>query len=207
MMSSTITAKKDAMAYLAGVLVLVALVGCNSDVHGVLKINEDMLRKVGSPKAQKEAICRYLCGRGPVRTDVCFCRVSIPCMDSFCPAGKRCKRIEGEKEKLYACCPSGKVDIPPDCKRSPRVLQVRPHLSYYRYNVGNRRCEPSYLFTKEIKWQKIPGYLNAHMCKICTLFSFCEQSGDSLDALESIFNFEETVLKDFQLPEGENKVV
>lgn len=95
----------------------------------------------------------------------------------------------------------------PDCKRSPRVLQVRPHLSYYRYNVGNRRCEPSYLFTKEIKWQKIPGYLNAHMCKICTLFSFCEQSGDSLDALESIFNFEETVLKDFHLPEGENKVV
>ncbi|XP_067681585.1 uncharacterized protein [Haliotis asinina] len=135
---------------------------------------ESVIQSVKDESSPEQAVCRYLCSRGPVTTQVCRCRFWLPCLGKVCEKGSSC-RIRGNKSVPQTlCCPSFSSKMGKQCQERRSLITYRRLTAYYTYNTSTGACEIHHWTAYRVQMVTIPGYTTFRACSLCTLYKMCE---------------------------------
>ncbi|XP_071080724.1 uncharacterized protein [Haliotis cracherodii] len=134
---------------------------------------ESVMQSVKDEPDPRQAVCRYLCSRGPVTAQVCRCSLWLPCLGKVCRQGTSC-RIRGQKSiPQTLCCPNFSDKMEKQCEKMRTFLTYRRTNPYYKYNPSTGGCEIRHVTASKIQLVTVPGYKNSHACALCSLYKMC----------------------------------
>ncbi|XP_046567063.1 uncharacterized protein LOC124275528 [Haliotis rubra] len=144
---------------------------------------ESVIQSVKDESSPEQAVCRYLCSRGPVTPQACRCWFWLPCLGKVCKKGTSC-RIRGKKSvPQTVCCPPFSNKMGKQCQERRSFITYRRSTPYFMYNRSTGACEIHHWTANQVQMVTIPGYTTSGACSLCSLYKMCE--GPIIDRLSA----------------------